>query len=179
MKNRGPILGRFLFPLYAPGEIPGNGGFPGNQLARAPIPGSGGVNKFIYSGIRGLAGCVRAGHPTRSLLRCVLGWGQSSRRCVLGPPCLCKEEDANAGKPCPPHRLWPLLGNRCAPGEPIVPKYTRRNINRVLNCSLAKLGFSEARKFTSNAIRGTQELRTTGNSLEVTESPWGPVGLMF
>ena len=98
--------------------------------------------------------------------------------CILTRLCLCSDDSRRARKLCPPHRIWPLLRNSCREGDLLFPDFTRHNVNRRLKFTLAKLKFSEARKFTSKAFRrgATQELLTTGNSLEVVKGSWGLVG---
>ena len=63
-------------------------------------------------------------------------------------------------------------------GGLISPTHTRRNVNRIPKFTLAKVGFKDSRKFTAKAFRrgATQELLTTGNSLEVIKGSgcwWG------
>ena len=72
----------------------------------------------------------------------------------------------------PPHAIWPIIKAGTPPGDLAFPNRSKNNINRILKFNLDKLGFLGARKFTSNAFRrgDTQELRTTGNSLDGSEA---------
>ena len=95
--------------------------------------------------------------------------------------CLCSDSSRRARKICPPHRIWPLLGISCGPGDLLFPEFTSHNVNRKLKFTLTKLGFPDGRKFTPNAFRrgATQELLMTGNSLEVIKGPGGWWGSGF
>ena len=71
-----------------------------------------------------------------------------------------------------------MIRARTPPGGLVFPKHSKNNLNRILKFNLSKLGFLDARKFTSKAFhRGAaNELLTTGNSLEVIKGSgcwWG------
>ena len=80
-----------------------------------------------------------------------------------------------------PHATWPVIRARTHPVELVFPKHSKNNMNRILKFNRPTLWFLDARKFTSKAFRrgATQELLTTGNSLEVVKNSWGCRGPGF
>ena len=101
--------------------------------------------------------------------------------CILKRACLCSDDSSKAKKICPPHRIWPIIAQRVNVGGLIFPTHTRHNINRILKFTLSKIGFKDGPKYTSKAFRrgATQELLTTGNSLEVIKGSGGWWGSGF
>ena len=94
---------------------------------------------------------------------------------------MCQYDSPKARKICHRRRISPLIAQRVEVGGPISPSFTRRNVNRVLKFSLSKVGPKDSRKFTSNAFRrgATQELLTSGNSLDVIKGSGGWWGSGF
>ena len=101
--------------------------------------------------------------------------------CLLRRPCICSVKSASGRRLCPPHAFWPLVSSRCGPGELIFPNFSKHNVNRILKTTLMKIGFEDGSQFTSKAFRrgATQELLTTGNSLEVIKGSGGWLGPGF
>ena len=72
---------------------------------------------------------------------------------ILMRPCFCHGSVLVPGSLCPVHAVWPIIRERVLPNDPLFPSRQRTNLNRVLKTTLGNIGFEQAEKYTTYALR--------------------------
>ena len=72
---------------------------------------------------------------------------------ILMRPCFCQGSVLVPGSLCPVHVIWPIIRERVLPNDLIFPSLQRTNLNRMLKVVMAKIGFSQAERYTMYAFR--------------------------